>query len=87
DEPTAGLDPIASTRIENVIRDLGQMTGTCQAYAIVTHQDSTIRRTADKIVFLYEGKVHWQGPMNEAYTADNLHLQQFFSGSVEGPIQ
>ncbi|NET38015.1 MAG: ATP-binding cassette domain-containing protein, partial [Cyanothece sp. SIO1E1] len=42
DEPTAGLDPIASTRIENVIRDLGQMTGTCQAYAIVTHQDSTI---------------------------------------------
>ena len=86
DEPTAGLDPIASTRIEDMIRSLLTLHGACSAYLIVTHQDSTIRRTADKIVFLYGGKVHWQGPTNEAYESDNPLLRQFFSGSVEGPI-
>ncbi|MGK7872483.1 MAG: ABC transporter ATP-binding protein [Xenococcaceae cyanobacterium] len=87
DEPTAGLDPVASTRIEDAIRNLQGVQGACSAYLIVTHQDSTIRRTADRIVFLYQGKVHWDGPTNEAYTSDQPLLQQFFSGSVEGPIQ
>ena len=86
DEPTAGLDPIASTRIENMIRNLLDLPGACSAYLIVTHQDSTIRRTADKIIFLYGGKVHWQGPTTDAYESDNPLLRQFFSGSVEGPI-
>lgn len=86
DEPTAGLDPIASTRIENMIRNLLNLPGACSAYLVVTHQDSTIRRTADKIVFLYGGKVHWQGPTTEAYKSDNPLLRQFFSGDVEGPI-
>ncbi len=43
DELTAGLDPIASTRIENLIHDLLLEQGVCRAYAIVTHQASTIR--------------------------------------------
>ncbi len=50
DEPTAGLDPIASTVVEDLIRDLQQNKRVCETYAIVTHQDSTIRRTADRDV-------------------------------------
>ncbi|HEY9639590.1 MAG TPA: ATP-binding cassette domain-containing protein, partial [Coleofasciculaceae cyanobacterium] len=46
DEPTAGLDPIASTVIEDLIRDLQKSQGGCSTYVIITHQDSTIRRTA-----------------------------------------
>jgi phospholipid/cholesterol/gamma-HCH transport system ATP-binding protein len=53
DEPTAGLDPIASTVIENLVRQLKQSTGVCSTYVMVTHQDSTIRNTAEKIIFLY----------------------------------
>ncbi|WP_341730443.1 ABC transporter ATP-binding protein [Microcoleus sp. EPA2] len=87
DEPTAGLDPIASTVIEDLIRDLQRAQGVCSTYAIVTHQDSTIRRTADRIVFLYRGKVQWEGQVNDIATTDNLLIQQFFSGSVTGPIQ
>lgn len=86
DEPTAGLDPIASTVIEDLIRHLQYTTGVCSTYAIVTHQDSTIRRTADRIVFLYEGKVQWQGTVNDINSSDNPLIHQFFSGSVEGPI-
>ncbi len=87
DEPTAGLDPIASTVIEDLIRQLQSVEGVCSTYAIVTHQDSTIRRTADRIVFLYKGKVYWQGTVNELETTDNALIRQFLSGSVEGPIQ
>ncbi|AFZ31969.1 Polyamine-transporting ATPase [Gloeocapsa sp. PCC 7428] len=87
DEPTAGLDPIASTVIEDLIRQLQCTTGVCSTYAIVTHQDSTIRRTADRIVFLYQGKVQWEGSVKDIDTSDNPLIQQFFSGNVEGPIQ
>lgn len=87
DEPTAGLDPIASTVIEDLIRQLQCQDGGCGTYAIVTHQDSTIRRTASRIVCLYRGKVQWEGSVREIDTTENPLIRQFFSGSVEGPIQ
>jgi phospholipid/cholesterol/gamma-HCH transport system ATP-binding protein len=87
DEPTAGLDPIASTVIEDLIRHLQSIQGACSTYAIVTHQDSTIRRTADRIVFLYQGKVQWQGQVSEIHDTNHPLIRQFMSGNVSGPIQ
>ncbi|MDJ0737614.1 MAG: ABC transporter ATP-binding protein [Nostocaceae cyanobacterium] len=87
DEPTAGLDPIASTVIEDLIRSLQHTQGVCGTYAIVTHQDSTIRRTADRIIFLYQGKVQWQGTVDELDTTDHPLIKQFITGSIQGPIQ
>ena len=86
DEPTAGLDPIASTRLEDAMRHLLGLEGVCDAYLVVTHQDSTIRRTTDRIIFLFDGKIQWDGPTKEAYKSSHPLLKQFFSGSVEGPI-
>ena len=86
DEPTAGLDPIASTVIEDLIRDIQRGHG-CGSYLIVTHQDSTIRRTADRVIFLHRGKIQWSGPMSAIDDTDNPYVRQFFSGQVEGPIQ
>lgn len=85
DEPTAGLDPIASTVIEDLIREIhgGQA---CQSYLIVTHQESTIRRTADRVIFLHAGQVQWMGSVNEIDTTDNPFVRQFFSAQVQGPI-
>jgi phospholipid/cholesterol/gamma-HCH transport system ATP-binding protein len=87
DEPTAGLDPIASTVIEDLVRHLQRIPGGCPTYVMVTHQGSTIRRTADRIVFLYEGKIQWQGSVEESHTTDNPLVRQFFSASVDGPIR
>lgn len=87
DEPTAGLDPIASTVIEDLIRQLQCHAKSCSTYVMVTHQDSTIRRTTDRIVFLHKGQVHWQGSVNDIDTVEHPSVRQFFSGSVEGPIQ
>ncbi|GAB4226554.1 MAG: ABC transporter ATP-binding protein [Stanieria sp.] len=87
DEPTAGLDPIASTVIEDLVRNLQCMDGVCGTYVMVSHQNSTIRRTADRIIFLYGGHIQWQGNVKEIDTTDNPLVRQFFSGSIEGPIR
>ncbi|NJM95990.1 MAG: ABC transporter ATP-binding protein [Phormidesmis sp. RL_2_1] len=84
DEPTAGLDPIASTVIEDLIRGVRHQA--CGAYVIVTHQESTIRRTADRVVFLHDGKLQWLGGVDEIDATDNPFVRQFFSAQVEGPI-
>ncbi len=86
DEPTAGLDPIASTVIEDLVRNLQQVVGGCSTYVMVTHQDSTIRRTTDRIVFLYQGKVQWDGKTQDIDRTDNPLVRQFFSASTHGPI-
>lgn len=86
DEPTAGLDPIASTVIEDLVRDLQCTERGCGTYLMVTHQQSTIRRTADRVIFLYGGKIQWKGKVEDIDTTDNPMVRQFFSASIEGPI-
>ena len=85
DEPTAGLDPVASTVVEDLIRSL-KTKGGVNTYIVVTHQASTIARAVDRIIFLHEGKVAWQGNQEEfASTAEPI-VRQFRSGSLSGPI-
>ncbi|KAA8538923.1 hypothetical protein F0562_025615 [Nyssa sinensis] len=94
DEPTAGLDPIASTVVEDLIRsvhlkgedELGK-PGKITSYVVVTHQHSTIRRAVDRLLFLYEGKVVWQGMTHEFTSSTNPIVHQFASGSLDGPIR
>ncbi len=86
DEPTAGLDPVASTVVEDLIRHLQGSEQVCNTYVVVTHQESTIRRTVERIVLLYHGKVQWMGQVAEIDTTDNPLVRQFFSGSLDGPI-
>ncbi|KAK4721779.1 hypothetical protein R3W88_012012 [Solanum pinnatisectum] len=94
DEPTAGLDPIASTVVEDLIRSvhvagedaLGK-PGKIASYVVVTHQHSTIKRAVDRLIFLYEGKVVWQGMTHEFSTSVNPIVRQFASGSLDGPIR
>jgi phospholipid/cholesterol/gamma-HCH transport system ATP-binding protein len=87
DEPTAGLDPIASTVIEDLVRQLQHMQGVCGTYVMVSHQDSTIRRTADRVIFLYGGKIQWTGSVADIDRTDNPLVRQFFDAAVEGPIK
>ncbi|MGL6284020.1 MAG: ABC transporter ATP-binding protein [Microcoleaceae cyanobacterium] len=87
DEPTAGLDPIASTVIEDLVKYLQVVEGGCSTYVIVTHQHSTIKRTAERIILLYQGKVQWAGNTLDIDQVSSPIVQQFFAGRVEGPIQ
>lgn len=87
DEPTAGLDPIASTVIEDLVRTLKSNVCESCAYVMVSHQESTIRRTGERIAFLYDGKIQWQGNIKDIDHTNNPLVRQFFSANTEGPIK
>ncbi|MBX2859742.1 MAG: ATP-binding cassette domain-containing protein [Vampirovibrio sp.] len=84
DEPTAGLDPIASTVIEDYILKLRDELEA--ASVVVTHQHSTIHRAADRICLLHEGRVQWIGTPQELERTDNPYARQFANASLEGPL-
>jgi len=83
DEPTAGLDPIASTVIEDYIEKLCKELNA--ASVVVTHQFSTIK-IADRVCLLHDGQVQWQGTPDELLASDNPYAKQFAHASLEGPM-
>jgi len=84
DEPTAGLDPMSSTLIEDYIVRLKNETKA--ASIVVTHQMSTITRTADRIIMLYNGKVVFMGTPEDLLRQDTPYTKQFVTASLEGPM-
>lgn len=84
DEPTAGLDPIASTMMENYILKLRDELHA--ASVVVTHQPSTIHRTADRICLLFDGHIQWQGTVEDFYSSDNPYAVQFVKAELDGPM-
>jgi len=85
DEPTAGLDPISSTLIEDYIVRLKDETNA--ASIVVTHQMSTITRTADRVIMLYDGKIVFEGTPEELLRQETPYTKQFVAASLEGPMQ
>jgi len=84
DEPTSGLDPIVAAVITKLINDLNRLLGiTC---IVVTHAVEEAMRVADKIVILYMGKVLAEGTPQEIRASVNPVVQQFITGSPDGPI-
>ena len=85
DEPTAGLDPVACTRIEDLIVKTTEVAKGCSV--VVSHVHSTIERTAERVVLLYGGQLRWDGSIDDYRRTDNPYVQQFRTGSLHGPMQ
>ncbi len=85
DEPTAGLDPISSTLIEDYIVRLKNETNA--ASIVVTHQMSTIKRTADKVIMLYNGKIVFTGTPEELERQETPFTEQFVNATLDGPMK
>ena len=85
DEPTAGLDPVASTRIEDLMVTTTRLSrGTS---VVVSHVLSTIERSAEQVVLLYDGKLRWQGSVEAFRCSENPYVVQFRTASLTGPMQ
>jgi len=85
DEPTAGLDPIASTRIEDLINKINDKAN--GSSIVVSHVLSTIERTSNKVLLLYGGKFRWAGSIDEFKNSTNPYVFQFKHGKLDGPMQ
>ena len=84
DEPTAGLDPIYATAINDLILDLRERTG--MTSVVVTHDLASLGRIADRVALLHEGKFLALGAMEELRCGGDPCVQQFLSGSTDGPM-
>jgi phospholipid/cholesterol/gamma-HCH transport system ATP-binding protein len=85
DEPTAGLDPIMATVINQLIRELVTEAG---ATAItITHDMRSVTEIADRVAMIHDGTVQWEGPVGQIENSGNAHLDQFIHGREEGPIE
>ena len=82
DEPTTGLDPITANTINQLIRSLQKRLGVTSI--VVTHDIQSAFTVADRIAFLYEGKILFQGTVEEAKCADEPRLLGFLQGGGYG---
>ena len=52
----------------------------------ITHDMTTVRTVADHVAMLHDGRVRWQGHIEDMETAADPYLDQFIHGRAEGPI-
>lgn len=85
DEPTAGLDPIVAGVIDKLILDLSKKLAITSI--VVTHDMKSVFSISDRVAMLYEGRVLEVGTSDEIKKSKNPMVQQFISGSPDGPIR
>ena len=84
DEPSAGLDPVISSVIDELIISLSEKQKVTSV--IVTHEMDSAFRIGTRMAMLYQGKIIEQGTPEEFKASNNPVVAQFLSGSTEGPI-
>ena len=83
DEPSAGLDPITSAEIDQLIIDLNHKLGVTSV--VVTHEMDSAYRIADRMVLLDRGKFVAHGTPEEMRDSTDPLVRQFVHGLTEGP--
>jgi phospholipid/cholesterol/gamma-HCH transport system ATP-binding protein len=76
DEPTAGLDPVTSSKINELILRLQNERK--MSSIVVTHDVHSARTVSDRLAFLHEGSIKAEGSAEELERSDNELIFQFF---------
>jgi phospholipid/cholesterol/gamma-HCH transport system ATP-binding protein len=84
DEPSAGLDPVTSAEIDQLIIDLNKKLGVTSV--VVTHEMDSAFRIADRMVLLDRGKFIVSGTAAEMRDSKDPLVHQFVHGEAEGPL-
>ena len=78
DEPTAGLDPVVSDSINRLIRRLQERY--CVTSIVVTHDMKSAFHVGDRIAYLHEGRIYFQGTPPELQNSNDPIIQDFLVG-------
>ena len=82
DEPSAGLDPITSEEIDDLLVRVKHELGT--TLIVVTHNIPSARRIGDTLVFLHEGRVLARGTAAQLESSEHSIVRQFMSSEAGG---
>jgi phospholipid/cholesterol/gamma-HCH transport system ATP-binding protein len=80
DEPTTGLDPINTARINNLIRSIKRALGLTSV--VVTHDMGTAFSVSDRIVMLGKGRLIMEGPPDAFRQTQNPYVRDFIDGKA-----
>ncbi|HEX2689533.1 MAG TPA: ATP-binding cassette domain-containing protein [Kofleriaceae bacterium] len=84
DEPTAGLDPVTTQKIYDLLAADQARTG---ATVLAISSDVTaLASFVDEIAFLYHGQIFYRGPARTIADAPEPVVRQFVRGELEGPL-
>jgi phospholipid/cholesterol/gamma-HCH transport system ATP-binding protein len=78
DEPTAGLDPLSASGLDDLVRHLKELLGL--TIMLVTHDLDLLWRVADRVAVLGEGHVLGIGTMEELSKSDHPLIREYFYG-------
>jgi phospholipid/cholesterol/gamma-HCH transport system ATP-binding protein len=79
DEPNSGLDPRTAILIDDLIQEITREYDITTL--INTHDMNSVMQIGEKIVFLKEGKLAWQGTKEEIFVTDNQAISEFVYAS------
>ena len=82
DEPSAGLDPVTSEEIDDLLVRVKRERGT--TLVVVTHNIPSARRIGDTLLFLHEGRVLARGTAAELERSDHELVRQFMHSEAGG---
>jgi phospholipid/cholesterol/gamma-HCH transport system ATP-binding protein len=84
DEPSAGLDPVIASVIDELIISLSEKSKVTSI--TVTHEMDSAFRIGTRMAMLYQGKVIEEAEAEKFKQSKNPVVAQFLSGSTKGPI-
>jgi len=84
DEPSAGLDPVVSSVIDELIISLTDKTNATSI--IVTHEMDSAFRIATRMAMLYQGRIIEEDRPDRFRSSDDPVVSQFVEGRTDGPI-
>jgi phospholipid/cholesterol/gamma-HCH transport system ATP-binding protein len=76
DEPTTGLDPITSNEISDLINETKAKFN--NSSIIITHDINCVKKVADRIIMIKDGKIYKEGTLEEFTNDDDTYIQSFF---------
>lgn len=84
DEPAAGLDPVTSQRIFNLLRDEQRAAGS--TVIMVSSDIERLLTVTDRVGMLYRGRLIFDGTTEQAKNSQDPYVRQFVHGLVDGPL-
>lgn len=85
DEPSAGLDPLTSAELDELLLRLKDRFG--MAIVVVTHELASIETISDSVTLLAGGRVVAEGPLAEVREVDHPEVRAFFGRIAAGEIR
>ena len=77
DEPTAGLDPVTGSKINNLIIDNVKRLGSTSI--TITHDMDSVKKIADNVAMINNGEIIWHGDKESLSVSNNTLLNQFIN--------